>query len=122
LLGLPWSVRVDTGDHPERPAAYDALCELPLPTERVSHLVIDGGYAGISFEGAVHEICPDVDIETTRRSKGEFVLAKKRWALERTFAWLAGFRRLDVNRERTCRSAREMLVFCLVLFMLANVG
>ena len=120
--GLPWSVRVDPGDHQERAAAYHALCKLPFSTERVLHLVVDGGYAGISFEEAVDGICPDVEIETPRRPKGEFVLAKRRWVVERTFAWLAGFRRLDVNRERTCRSAREMLVFCLVLFMLANVG
>ncbi|WP_289299968.1 transposase, partial [Duncaniella muris] len=41
---------------------------------------------------------------------GQFVPAKKRWVVERTFAWLENFRRLCRNCEETTESANEMLL------------
>ena len=122
-LGLPWALRVDPGHRPERPAAAQAIARVPLPRNRIQQVVADGGYAGEAFEDAIQETFPNAELEITRRKKSSgFSLIKKRWVVERTFAWLEGFRRMDRNRERTCQSAREMLAFSLVLFMLANVG
>jgi putative transposase len=43
-------------------------------------------------------------VEIVTRPRGEFVLQKKRWIVERTFGWLNRSRRLAKSFERTTQS------------------
>ncbi len=49
------------------------------------------------------------------------VPAKKRWVVERTFAWLENFRRLCRNYEETTESANEMLMVAAVVISLRKL-
>ena len=44
-----------------------------------------------------------------------------RWVVERTFAWLDGFRRLTRNYEQTNESAEEMIDFATVKFLINHI-
>ncbi|WP_289699418.1 transposase, partial [Duncaniella muris] len=64
---------------------------------------------GNFIEKARHDF--EIDVEITHSNySGQFVPAKKRWVVERTFAWLENFRRLCRNCEETTESANEMLL------------
>ncbi|MDY2916771.1 MAG: transposase, partial [Muribaculaceae bacterium] len=63
-----------------------------------------------------------IDIEITHSNySGQFVPAKKRWVVERTFAWLDNFRRLCRNYEETTASANEMLMVAAVVLSLRKL-
>ena len=73
-----------------------------------------------SREQAKHDFGIDVEITHSNYS-GQFVPAKKRWVVERTFAWLENFRRLCRNYEETTQSANEMLMVAAVVITLRKL-
>ncbi|MDE6533537.1 MAG: transposase [Muribaculaceae bacterium] len=74
----------------------------------IRRIYADRGYLDNFIEEAKHDFGIDVEITHSNYS-GQFVPAKKRWVVERTFAWLENFRRLCRNYEETTESANEML-------------
>lgn len=64
-----------------------------------------------------------LDLEVVKSHiKGQgFVPAKKRWVVERTFAWLENFRRLTRNYEESLQSARAMLLIAAIMIMLKHI-
>jgi putative transposase len=59
-------------------------------------------------------------LEVVRRPEGAqgFVPLPKRWAVERTFAWLGRCRRPSVDRERTTLSCEAMIHLAMIHLML----
>ena len=62
---------------------------------------MDQGYTGEqpASDAAAHGIAQEVVRHT--EAKKRFVLLPQRWVVERTFGWLARFRRLARDSERT---------------------
>ena len=50
------------------------------------------------------------------RAKG-FVVLPKRWIVERTFAWLARYRRHSKDYERTTESSETMIYLSMIALM-----
>ena len=84
----------------------------------------DGGYAGRPFESW---LCENLDArveisanlaQVTKR----FVPAKKRWVVERTFAWFGDYRRLDKDHERLIVNSVAMIRWAMVRLMLNRMG
>lgn len=76
---------------------------------KVKTIVADGAYGGE----------PPLDRAGTikwqiieRLEKGKFTPLPIRWIVERTFAWLTGYRRLVRDYEKTVVMSRAMLVMC----------
>ena len=70
------------------------------------HIFADGGYAGDKLRDALHRL-GDWSLEIVKRAddaKG-FVVVKRRWVVERTFAWLGRCRRLAKDFEASIDSA-----------------
>ena len=44
------------------------------------------------------------------------------WAVERSFAWAARFRRLDKDRERSARTRADLHIVAFASFMLKKVA
>jgi len=59
--------------------------------------------------------------QKTERQKG-FVPQKGRWQVERSFAWLNFFRRLDKDHEKTTQSAVAFNQLAFVVIILANLN
>ena len=101
-------------------SAYALLAMLVVAFPWIKRIYADRGYRGNFIEKARHDFEIDVEITHSNHS-GQFVPAKKRWVVERTFAWLENFRRLCRNYEETTESANEMLMIAAVVITLRKL-
>ncbi len=101
-------------------SAYALVAMLVVAFPWIRRIYADRGYRGNFIEEAKHDFGIDVEITHSNYS-GQFVPAKKRWVVERTFAWLENFRRLCRNYEETTESANEMLIVAAVVITLRKL-
>jgi transposase len=84
----------------------------------VEKIVVDAGYTGESFAGAVRDIL-GATVEVVKRSElHRFKVMPKRWVVERSFAWLEKCRRLWKNCERKLATSMQMVVLAFVALLL----
>jgi putative transposase len=87
-------------------------------------LYADAGYQGQKFRESLAETLPNIDVEIVKRphkAKG-FTVLRKRWVVERTFAWLNRCRRLAKDFENLHRNALGFLKLASIRFMLRRLG
>ena len=101
-------------------SAYALVAMLVVAFPWIRLIYADRGYRGNFIEEAKHDFGVDVEITHSNYS-GQFVPAKKRWVVERTFAWLENFRRLCRNYEETTESSNEMLMVAAVVITLRKL-
>ena len=90
----------------------------------LSKLYADGGYQGPVFHNAVKAAMKSLNVEIVKRSdqaKG-FVVLRKRWVVERTFAWLNRCRRLAKDWECLNRKARAYVLLASIRLMVRRLG
>jgi putative transposase len=80
----------------------------PAYLPRLSLIWADGGYAGKLVEW-VCRLRDGLTLEIVKRSADQegFVVLPRRWVVERTFAWLLRWRRLQRDVEKLPESSRE---------------
>ena len=80
----------------------------------------DQGYTGEATEQAADE--QGVVLQVVKRPEGSkgFVLLPRRWVVERSFSWLARFRRLARDYERLAVSLQQFHFVAAVILMLAK--
>lgn len=101
-LGLLLAVRVTAASEQERAQVFDLAADVQAATgQAVSLAFVDQGYTGDqpAADAAAHGIRLEV-VKLDEAKKG-FVLLPRRWVVERSFGWLARFRRLARDYERT---------------------
>ena len=101
-------------------SAYALVALLVTAFPWIKRIYADRGYRGNFVEAAKHDFGIDIEITHSNYS-GQFVPAKKRWAVERTFAWPDNFRRLCRKYEETTASANEMLMVAAVVLSLRKL-
>lgn len=101
-------------------SAYALVALLVTAFPWIKRIYADREYRGNFVEAAKHDFGIDIEITHSNYS-GQFVPAKKRWVVERTFAWLDNFRRLCRNYEETTASANEMLMVAAVVLSLRKL-
>lgn len=101
-------------------SAYALVALLVVAFPWIKRIYADRGYIGNFVEAAKHDFGIDIEITHSNYS-GQFVPAKKRWVVERIFAWLDNFRRLCRNYEETTASANEMLMVAAVVLSLRKL-
>jgi putative transposase len=119
-LGLLLAVVVTSAGADDGAAAPQALGQLGREDfPRLRLLWADNKYHNHALDGWLDENA-HYDVEVVSRPKGAkgFVRLKKRWVVERTFAWLKRCRRLTVDREKTVRSAEAMIRLAMIHMML----
>ncbi|WP_019868089.1 transposase [Methylovulum miyakonense] len=67
----------------------------------------DGIYRGTAVKYADGEL--GVTLHISEKIKDGFAVLPKRWVVERTFAWLGGFRRLAKDFEVLAASAENVV-------------
>jgi putative transposase len=121
-LGLLLGVLVLTADVQDRDGAKPLLRQLKADQPRLQLLWADGGYAGqlVSWVAAhcgwVLEIVKRSDV-----AQG-FVLLAHRWVVERTFAWLTRYRRLNQDYEALPAVSEAWVYAAMVHLMLRRLG
>jgi transposase len=101
-LGLLLAVRVTAASEQERAQVADLAADVQAATgQAVEVAFVDQGYTGDqpAADAAAHGIALEV-VKLAEAKKG-FVLLPRRWVVERSFGWLARFRRLARDYERT---------------------
>ncbi len=101
-LGLLLAVRVTAASEQERDQVADLAGAVQEATgQTVTLAFVDQGYTGeqAAADAAAHGIRLEV-VKLPEAKKG-FVLLPRRWVVERSFGWLARFRRLARDYERT---------------------
>ena len=89
---------------------------------RVRHLFADGGFAGSLVDWARTTV--KTTIEVVRKPKGQqgFAVIPRRWAVERTFAWLTSHRRLARDYERHPATAEAIIRWAAIATMTRRIA
>ena len=101
-LGLLLAVRVTPANAQERRQVFELCKGVQGATGRsVTVAFVDQGYPGAqpAADAAAHGI--ELCVVKLKAGAGSFALVPKRWVVERSFAWMARFRRLARDYERT---------------------
>jgi putative transposase len=120
--GLPLKIKVHTADVQDRDGAKLVLNKLKTSFPWLERIYADGGYAGDLERWAFEKL--NCVLEIVRRSdkvKGFYVLPK-RWIVERTFAWLEGFRRLSKDFEELIETSEAFIKLAYVNLMLKRLA
>ena len=117
-IGLPVRMIVHPANVQDRDGAPDLLASVRNLYPWLRYVFADGGYAGDKLKGALEGL-GNWTIEIVKRSdaaKG-FILLPRRWAVERTIAWLNRNRRLAMDVEATIESSVTWLYIASVKLM-----
>jgi len=68
--------------------------------QSVTLAYVDQGYTGDQPAGAAQQEGIQLEVVKLSEAKRGFVLLPRRWVVERSFAWMARFRRLAKDYER----------------------
>jgi transposase len=122
--GLPVAAVVHQADIQDRDGAPLVLASARYLYPWLRHVFADGGYRGAKLDAALDKI-GRWRIEVIKRSdaaSGFVVLPRRRWVVERTFAWLNRNRRLAKDFEATLESALTWLFLASVKLLIRRLG
>jgi transposase len=112
-LGLPLVLAIHPADLQDRDG-LGLVCHRIKPWfPWLSCLFADAGYQGDIAAGIAAQAGLRLAIVKRVRAKG-FVLLPKRWAIERTFAWLGRNRRLTKDFERLIEASTAMVAVAII--------
>jgi transposase len=107
-LGLLLVVVVMAASRQDRDGARPVLLDTRLRT-RVRFVFADGGFAGRLLDWAQTILATTLHIVRKPTGQRGFAVIPRRWAVERTFAWLTAHRRLARDYERDPAVSEAMI-------------
>jgi putative transposase len=121
-LGLLLAVAVTRASLHDGRAAPAVLGQLSAETERRLEVIFaDSKYHTEPLREWVVNNGKKYRIEVVRRPSGKFVVLKKRWVVERTYAWACYNRRLSKDYERTTSSSEAWFKVGMIHLMLKRL-
>jgi transposase len=90
--------------------------------ETVEIAFVDQGYTGENAADAAAEHGIRLEVVKLPTAKRGFVLLPRRWVVERSFGWMARFRRLARDYERIPETLAGLHYLAFVILMLKNVA
>jgi transposase len=124
-LGLLLALKVTPADEQERAQVGGLAAAVQEATgESVELAYVDQGYTGEEPAAAAAARGIRLEVVKLPEAKRGFVLLPRRWVVERSFAWMARFRRLARDYERlpeTLAGLHFVAFACLMLHRLVSV-
>ena len=116
--GLPHFIEITTANETDRQGALLGIDNHKRNLNKVSAVLVDGGYTGKPFADGVEERI-GASVTVAKRSElHTFAVIPQRWVVERSFGWLEKCRRLWKNCERLLNSSLHMVVIAFIRILL----
>lgn len=122
-MGNLLSLLVTPANEQERAQVAELAQEVQqLTGSHVEIAYVDQGYTGEAAAQAAEEQGIKLCVVKLEEAKRGFVLLPKRWVVERSFSWLARFRRLAKDYERLPQTLEGLhfMVFAILLLVKAS--
>lgn len=119
-IGLPLVIEVTAANVYDGTAGIEMLWKMEKESKRLTLIRSDHAYEG-EFKTCAGYYKWEVDVTQKPESQKGFVPQKGRWQVERSFAWLNFFRRLDKDHEKTVQSAVAFNQMAFIIIILANI-
>jgi putative transposase len=112
------AVQVHPADIQDNHGAVPLLKAARRAFARLRHVFADRVYRGPKLLNAISEVGRwTIEVVTRTQSVGTFKPEKRRWVIERTFAWLGRNRRLAKDFEKTIASAEAWIMIASLRLM-----
>ena len=117
-LGLILAVVIHTADWQDQDGACSVLEELGKKFHRLKVIFGDAAYGRANLPAYVRDTFGWI-LQPVLRPVGvkHFVVLSKRWIVERTFAWLARYRRHSKDYEKTTVSSEAFTYLAMITLM-----
>lgn len=91
---------------------------------RLRKIWVDAGYSGEPLRQRVEKLSKDfkVDLEMTENKGKGFNVVKKRWVVERTFAWIFNFRRNSKDYECLTENSEAMIQISMISILIRRLA
>jgi transposase len=122
-LGNLLALKVTAANEQERAQVSALAADVQNATgESVELAYVDQGYTGEQAEDDAAEHGIYLEVVKLAEAKHGFVLLPRRWVVERSFAWLARFRRLarDYERLPTTLAGLHFIAFAILMLRRLN--
>lgn len=122
-LGHLLALKVTPANEQERAQVAALAADVQAATgQRVELAYVDQGYTGEQAEDDAADHGIHLEVVKLTEAKRGFVLLPRRWVVERSFAWLARFRRLarDYERLPTTLAAFHFIAFAILMLKRLN--
>ena len=120
-LGLLLAVHVTPANEQERAQVKELAEQVQEATgHSVKLAFVDQGYTGDQPEQDAQAAGMELMVLKLPEAKKGFVLLPRRWVVERSFAWMARFRRLARDFERTPEVLRGLHFIAFAILMLQS--
>ena len=121
-LGHLLALRVTSADQQERAQVEALATEVQQATgQSVELAYVDQGYTGRDAADAAAAQGIQLEVVKLSTAKRGFVLLPRRWVVERSFAWMARFRRLAKDYERLPQTFAGLHWLAFITLMLSSV-
>jgi transposase len=121
-LGHLLALHVTAADEQDR-AQVGVLAEAvqQITGEHVELAYVDQGYTGENAAQTAEKHGIQLEVVKHTEAKRGFVLLPRRWVVERSFAWVARFRRLARDYERLSETLAALHYLAFAILMLAKL-
>ena len=91
---------------------------------RLRKIWVDGGYSGAAIAEWVRNLKKTwrIDLHVTAKDGKGFHVIKKRWVVERTFAWISNFRRHAKDYETLTQQSEAMIQISMMSILLRRIA
>lgn len=121
-LGLLMAVVVTAANVSDGKGACKLLEQMPAEKfPRLKGMCGDSTYNNTSLIAALDKRQLTLEVKSRPAGSKGFVLLRKRWIVERTFAWIGFNRRLSKDYERTVRSSETRVRIAAISMMLRRL-
>jgi transposase len=108
-LGFLLMVMVQPASVQDRQGAMSVLLRVYHHCSRLRHVFADGAFTGQLVEKAARLLRMTIQIVSKPAGQKGFAVIPRRWAVERTLAWLTTWRRLARDYERLPATSEAMI-------------